>query len=260
MLYSVHCLVCNIDICFFLSLFLFFLFCQVSCPNFHFVSGFPPFGWIAFAFFGLLYGRILIHGRFKTTSKVIVFNITLSLVLALLFISTRLLSYGNLSTNCLATPDQLHHHRHPSSSSSSNQYLDSFKSFFYIAKYPPSPAFAFFTLSICYMLIAAFTAISITFQSFNSRFNPLLVYGTQPLFFYGFHLLFLQIMSPLVLNSRFAHPMPKGTGRPGVSTGLGLTWTFGVAYLLVMIVMYIACWQYSKFKIHRGRDSLWRFL
>lgn len=228
----------------------------MSCPNFHFASAFPPFGWIVFALFGLLYGRILIHGRFKTTSKVIVFNITLSLVLTLLFISTRLLSYGNLSTGCLATPDQLHH-RHLSSF---NQYLASFKSFFYVAKYPPSPAFAFFTLSICYMLIAIFTALSVNFKSFNSRYNPLLVYGTQPLFFYGMHLFLLQLLSPLVLNSPFAHPMPDGTGRPGVPTGLGLTWLFALAYLIVMIIMYFACWQYSKFKLQLGRDSLWRFL
>lgn len=173
---------------------------------------------------------------------------------ALLFASTRLLQYGNLTTHCLNTPDQHH------ANSSTNQYLASLKSFFYISKYPPSPAFAFFTLSGCYLLLSAFSALSLlpaAARALKSRYNPLLVYGNQPLFFYGLHLLFLNFASIFVLNSSLAKPMPDWAMR---GKGIGLGWTFLFIYLVTLAVMYVACWYYAKFKARSGRDSVWRFL
>jgi hypothetical protein len=227
----------------------------VSCPNRHIYSNFPPIPWLPFALFGLLYGRLLIRGHFTSSLAVTGFNATLSVIFALLFVSTRLLSYGNLSTNCLATPDQARQ-----TGPSPNQYLASIKSFFYVTKYPPSPSFAFFTLSCCYLLLSLFSASSHLPQTstiIRSRFNPLLVFGQQPLFFYGAHLLFLQIISAPILNSRWAHPLPAWS-RAGKGVGLG--WAFLIIYLLTLTVMYVCCWFYSRFKLRSGRESVWRFL
>jgi hypothetical protein len=212
-------------------------------------------GWLSFVLFGLLYGRILIHGRFKTTSKVIVFNVSLSLILALLFVSTRLFSFGNLTTHCLATPDQAHQ---LPTSSSQNQYLASFKSFFYIVKYPPSPAFAFFTLSACYMLIALFAALSSSLAFMSSPWNPLIVFGVQPLFFYATHISVLWTLSIPLLKSSLAHYKPGG--RPGRDRGIDLGWSFVALWAAILIIEYFACMQYAKFKLRRGRESIWRFL
>lgn len=168
--------------------------------------------------------------------------------------STRLLQYGNLVTHCLDTPDQRRQ------TPDSNQFLASLKSFFYVSKYPPSPAFAFFTLSGCFLLLAFFSAASLISRvekALKSRYNPLLVYGNQPLFFYGLHLLLLNLASGFVLNSSLAKPMPSWAMR---GKGIGLGWTFLVIYLLTLAVMYVACWYYAKFKARSGRDSVWRFL
>jgi hypothetical protein len=219
-------------------------------------------GWLPFALFGLLYGRVLIRGDFKSTSRVIVFNLSLSLILALLFISTRLFQYGNLTTHCLATPDQEHL---PSSSLfHKNQYLASFKSFFYIVKYPPSPAFAFFTLSACFMLIAFFSALcspsspSFIRRMITSKWNPLLVFGIQPLFFYATHISILWGLSIPLLKSSLARNKPGGS--PGRDRGIDLGWSFVGLLLTVLVIEYFACMFYNTFKIRRGRESIWRFL
>jgi hypothetical protein len=219
-------------------------------------------GWLPFALFGLLYGRILIHGHFKSTTAVSAYNASLSVIFALLFVSTRLLQYGNLTTHCLATPDQNSHHHHQKEND--NQYLASIKSFFYVSKYPPSPAFAFFTLSGCYLLLAIFSTLTqfsnhqTSSKFIKSRYNPLLVYGNQPLFFYGVHMLFLHFISIPILNSKLAHPLPPGQTMSG--KGVGLTWVFWTVYVVTLIVMYFACWYYSIFKLKSGRESVWRFL
>ncbi|UZJ53015.1 hypothetical protein CBS101457_002335 [Exobasidium rhododendri] len=231
-------------------------FRTVSCPNLHIFSGFPPMAWLPFALFGLLYGRILIHAKPKFALATTSYNALLSVVFALLFVSTRLLNYGNLTTHCLATPDQARQHEsHP------NQYLASVKSFFYVSKYPPSPAFAFFTLSGCFLFLAIFSA-STQLPSFisdrvRSRYNPLLVYGNQSLFFYGGHLIFLQLIKNPIINSRLAHPLPEWSkfGR-----GIGLGGAFLAIYCGVLLVMYAACYYYSNFKRSSGRESIWRFL
>ena len=215
-------------------------------------------GWLPFALFGLLYGRVVIHGDFKLSRHMISLTTALSAIFALLFVSTRLLSYGNLTTHCLATPDQAY--RRPGS----NQYLASFKAFFYVAKYPPSPAFAFFTLSVCYLLLTILTVLlnptlvtSRVSTAFKSRFNPLLVFGNQPLFFYGLHLALLQLATPLVLKSKYAKPLPDWSS---AGRGVGLGWPFAIIYIILLCVMYSLCWQYARFKMSRGRESVFRFL
>lgn len=198
---------------------------------------------------------MLLRGQARRSSSVIALNAALSVVFACLFVSTRIFGYGNLTNHCLATPDQARQ------AAGANQYYASLKSFFYVAKYPPSPAFAFLTLSVCYLLLAIFSTISLERCSVSrwvkSRFNPLLVFGNQPLFFYGVHLPFLQLLSIPVLASPLAKPMPDwaSTGK-----GVGLGWAFLVIYLATLVCMYFACWHYSRFKVRSGRESVWRFL
>jgi hypothetical protein len=99
----------------------------VQCVNIHVMSAFPPIGWLSFVLFGLLYGRVLVRARWARHT-VGVFNASLAVIFGGLFAATRLLQFGNLSTDCLRTPDQL------GLPAGANQYLASWRSFLYVTK------------------------------------------------------------------------------------------------------------------------------
>lgn len=109
-----------------------FDFWFLPMQNQYVMSGFPPLGWISFCIFGMLYARIVLHKRWKPRA-VIAGNLGVAVVLAALFVATRLLHFGNLSEGCLRMPEQLAHPER-------NQYLASIKSFFYITKVSPAAA------------------------------------------------------------------------------------------------------------------------
>lgn len=230
----------------------------VTCLDRGILSSFPPVGWVPFVFFGLVYGRTLL--RLSSPAQVSAFNAGLSISFALLFTSTRLFQYGNLSTNCLDTADQAHFlHK--------NQYLSSFKSFFYVVKYPPSPAFAFLTLSMNFLILYIFNLLSSTQRKVDallrSQNNPLLVFGNNPLFFYGAHGWYVNFTSRLYLHSGLPGSKPSippsGPGR-GAKPQIGLGWIFVSVYASVLIVMYFVCRAYGSWKRTKGRESVWRFL
>lgn len=243
-----------------------FLFYPTTCHGI--VSGFPPMAWLPFAIFGLLYGRLLL-ARTQTSQKrstssgkgvqEALHNITLeaslAIVFAMLFVATRIMHFGNLSENCLP------------SSSKKNPYLQSIKAFFYVVKYPPSPSFAFFTLSGNFALLVFFAIAtssvlspSILVNALRSDANPLLVFGRQSLFFYVVHLVIASISGPLLLKSPLAHTIKKGDWDGKTKEyGIGLGYTFFGFYALLLIVMYPLCRAYAKFKSRQSSDSIWRF-
>ena len=137
------------------------------------MSGFPPLGWISFCVFGMLYARVMLHKRW-TPRAVVAGNLGVAVLLAALFVATRLLHFGNLSEGCLRMPEQLAHPER-------NQYLASVKSFFYITKYPPSPAFFALTMAVNFALLALFSAIP---PSVATAIPGLMNYGGSALFFY----------------------------------------------------------------------------
>lgn len=225
--------------------------------------------WLPFAIFGLLYGRLMLaqtrssraaktQGKDKVRPQVIL-ETTLAIIFALLFVGTRLAQFGNLSTHCLRTPDQ--------QQEGTNSYLASLKSFFFIVKYPPSPSFAFMTLSANFLLLALFSLVSSSATSparlvnaLRAEANPLLVYGRQPLFFYVIHMQIILGLKIVVLNSSLAYDIPRSRwdGKTGMH-GIGLGPTFFLSYLVVLIIMYPLCSAYGRFKLRQPSDSIWRF-
>lgn len=245
------------------SAFFGFLFQQVACLDKGILSSFPPVGWLPFVLLGVVYGRTLL--RLSSPSKVSALNASLSILFALLFVSTRLLEYGNLSTNCLDTIDQdtRHHHNH----ASGNQYLASFRSFFYIVKYPPSPAFAFATMSGNFLLLYIFNVLSYSGRKVDSllrsRNNPLLVFGNNPLFFYGTHGWYITLLSKAYLHTNLPGSDPATPPSPpgwGIKPQIGLGGIFVTILASVLIVMFFACRAYGDWKKTKGRESVWRFL
>ncbi|PWN30991.1 hypothetical protein BDZ90DRAFT_229987 [Jaminaea rosea] len=229
-----------------------FLFQQVTCLDQGILSGFPPVGWLSFVIFGVAYGRWLLASRKRNISAQSI-NASLAVVFALLFVSTRLGQWGNTSTHCLSTPDQL------AQKAGSNPYLASWRSFAYIVKYPPDAAFAFATLAGNFILLALFdvalsTGPSLIKKSLQNPSNILLAYGVQPLFFYGAHFWVLMTVQAILLYSGLAKR--NAEGRPEV----GLGWVFLAGYATVLGVMWPLCVAFGRFKRRQGGDSVWKFL
>lgn len=141
--------------------------------NQYVMSGFPPLAWISFCLFGMLYARIMLRRRWSP-SVIIMGNLSIAILLSVLFVATRLLHFGNLSEACLHMPEHLSH-------PGKNQYLASVKSFFYVTKYPPSPSFFTLTMAINFGLLALFSAIPPTVAI---KIPGLMNFGGSALFFY----------------------------------------------------------------------------
>lgn len=217
-------------------------------------SGFPPLGWISFVLFGVAYGRILIalRGR-KLFAQMI--NPLLAVVLAVAFVSTRLLDWGNLSSHCLSTPDQRRF------GAPRNQYMASVRSFLYVVKYPPSPAFAFATLSCNFALLAVLDVVlthssSSAKAKLQSSRNPLLAYGAQPLFFYLAHLWILFFIRLVLEVSGALESLTDATG----AVRVGLSPLFFSSYVALLAIMYPVSLWYGRWKKRQEPISLWRFL
>ncbi|CAO1626515.1 unnamed protein product [Jaminaea pallidilutea] len=225
-----------------------FFFKQVACSGI--VSAFPPVGWLSFVFFGVAYGRVLMISRRRNVSAQLI-NSTLAVFFAVLFVSTRLFDWGNLSSGCLRTIDQTRPGANP------NQYLDSIRSFFYTTKYPPSPAFAFYTLSGNFVLLVLFDVILVSSsRAKRVLLNPsnlLMAYGLQPLFFYLVHFHLINIATMVLPHIT---RIPYVDGRAAV----GLTWPFPLTWVFVLAGSWVACAYYGMWKKSRGPDSVWRFL
>lgn len=104
-----------------------------SVQNGWIVSPFPPLAWLSFAILGILYARIVLSRPWSPLA-VTAGNTLAGVIFALLFVITRVANFGNLSKGCLHMPEQV-------ANPDQNQYLVSFRSFFYVIKYPPDPAY-----------------------------------------------------------------------------------------------------------------------
>ncbi|KAG6138276.1 hypothetical protein E4U38_000555 [Claviceps purpurea] len=211
-------------------------------------SGFPPMAWLSFAIFGILYGRI-ITARPWTRLATVLAHIAAASLFAILFLLTRMLQFGNLSTGCLQTPDQ---HAQPHGQ---NPYLASAASFFYIVKYPPDVAFLAFTMACNLLILAFFYAIP---PGVAIRLTMLLDFGTSALFFYVTHMVVLFTLGAAVV-ALFGHD----TGvpdimNPGNSRGVDNLLGYFAFWAGAMLLMWPLCRWYSRFKSGKGADSLWR--
>ncbi|KAL7784077.1 hypothetical protein V8C37DRAFT_396408 [Trichoderma ceciliae] len=216
----------------------------------HVMSNFPPMAWLSFAILGLLYGRIL-SARKWTKSALTIGHISIGISFSIIFVLTRLLRLGNLSEDCLHTPAQ--HYQ----TAKENPYLASPASFFYIVKYPPDVAFWAFTMAGNLFLLAAFSSIPIHIAK---RFSPLLNFGTSSLFFYVVHMLIVICPLGTLLKSTFGkeagHADPTN---PGSTIGITNLAAYFAMWFTLLLIMWPACYHYSRFKGTRHADSLWRF-
>ncbi|KAL8645323.1 MAG: hypothetical protein Q9226_007357, partial [Calogaya cf. arnoldii] len=213
------------------------------------ISPFPPLAWLSPAILGLLYGRIVLARTWKAYT-INASNALFGVFLMVIFVLTRLLHFGNLSEDCLRMPEQL-------ASPGRNQYLASFRSFFYIIKYPPSFAYMAFTMSMNFLLLAFFGALP---EKVARRLPALLTFGQSALFFYIAHLLLYFGMSSLV-KTWFGHELDHidpMTGKPAVGTE-GKPAVMWVTLLVGLLILWPLCRWYGRFKSTKGVNSVWRF-
>ncbi|KAM7216134.1 hypothetical protein V8F06_008509 [Rhypophila decipiens] len=213
------------------------------------MSGFPPLAWISFAILGLLYGRIIL-ARSWSARAITAGNILAAVVFTLIFVATRLFHVGNLSEGCLRMPEHGH---------GGNQYLASPASFFYLVKYPPDVAFWAYTMAVNFLCLAFFSNIP---ADVAARYGKILVvYGTSALFFYMVHIPLLGLISETVFVPWLGHDMDfDDVMSPGKkAVGVDNLWAFFANWLIVLVLLYPACWWYGGFKKTRSVDSIWRF-
>lgn len=254
----------------------------------HIISVFPPMGWVSFAIAGMLYARLVLHPA-ATTTRVRCGTLAVSLVLAVLFVLTRLLHFGNLTEDCLFTPDQgtaVGSTHHPAGR---NQYLASPQAFFYLAKYPPDVAFFAYTLSVNLLFLTLLDLIPRKYMSapttttaqdsnpntshdtaslaqrissgvLRALLTVLLTFGNSALFFYVVHQFIVFGLGSL-LTRLFGREIPgeKNPFSGLVLMGIQSAWAFWGLWLLVMVIMFPLCRWYARFKATKGVDSVWRF-
>lgn len=216
----------------------------------HVLSVYPPLAWISFAILGLLYGRIVL-ARTWTRTALTLGNASAGLAFLIVFALTRLLHLGNLSEDCLWMPE------HENQPNSINQYLASPRSFFYLTVYPPDVAFWAYGVGLNLLLLSFMDILPIMVAS--TVLQPLVEFGTSPLFFYVVHLPLLGL-SRLFWLKIYGHE----TGRKSPLTGdddrgVEKIWVFWLNWALVLVILYPLCRWYAVFKGTRGPDSVWRF-
>jgi len=111
--------------------------------------------------------------------------------------------------------------------------------FFALCKYPPGLTYLLWTIGWILMFLYLF-------QIFGPKIEKTIVgevlqiYGRTSLFFYVFHLCFLDLI---------ALPFPQGASKP---QWIPLLW------IVVMIFIYPFCKKYNEFKSGKDANSLWR--
>lgn len=212
------------------------------------ISAFPPLAWLSFAIFGILYGRLVIGSPRST--HVLVRHIGLGLVFTIVFVLTRLLHFGNLSENCLQTPENKAHPKR-------NQYLVSPAAFFYLIKYPPDVAFWAYTLAANMFLLGALRKIPINFA--KRWLTIVLDFGTTALFFYLVHFP-VMFLTGWVMCTLFGKETENdGTVQMPISAKkLDNVFGFFGTWMLCLVILWPLCRWYGNFKFSKPADSLWR--
>lgn len=212
------------------------------------MSGFPPLAWLSFAILGLLYGRA-VTARTWRAGPINASNAAMGVVFFALFAATRLLHIGNLSEDCLRMPAEQH---------GDNQYLASFRAFFYITKYPPSVSYLCFTMSLIHFFLALFGALPPAIFKVLPL-SILMTFGTSALFFYVAHLV-LYMVPAILIVPRLGHDLgwtDPMTGGPAV--GFGNSWQYWLLWVTGLVILVPLCGWYGRFKSSKGPNSIWRF-
>jgi uncharacterized membrane protein len=174
---------------------------------------YPVLPWLGVATFGMVFGYWLVDDPRRAFKRALGFGATFVLA----FLVLRYLDgFGNIRPR------------------EGNTWVD----FLNVVKYPPSITFNLLTMGVNLILMGLFARASEGLQQF---FQPLVVFGRVPLFFYLTHL-FLYAGLGLWLT-------PNGTGIPNMYA----------YWLLGLVILYPLCLWYGQLKHRQPANSILRF-
>jgi len=199
------------------------------------MSAYSPLNWLPFGLLGIIYGRFLTR-RARTPALLYAINLFIFVILATLFVLTRVLQFGNLSSHLLPHPA---HPRHPH-----NPYYESWQAFLYTVKFPPDVAYSSLSLAC---VAALFTAIAAVPTVWKERL-PILHFGRAPIFFYCANLLVFRFVANFALTFF------------GLPTRLEFLPAL-CCYFGTLVIVWFLCKGFLAFKDNTSSpDSFWRFL
>ncbi|CAB5090404.1 Membrane protein, putative [Olavius algarvensis associated proteobacterium Delta 3] len=167
---------------------------------------YPLLPWLAYMALGWSIGNLIITNRIKRPFR---FYVAAGLGFLVIFLIFRGLNgYGNMVLY---------------------RYGTSLVQWLHVSKYPPSLTFSALELGLMFLLLAGLTRFYENRQA--SAWNPVIVFGQTPLFFYILHVHLLAATAKLT----------------GLYKSAGLMET-ALATFIVLIVLYPLCIQYRKFK------------
>jgi len=174
---------------------------------------YPLLPWLGVTLFGLAFGGWLIQARQRALRQALWIGVGALLVFVLLRLGN---GFGNIRS----------------------RIAGGWTAFFNLVKYPPSLTFILLTIGIELILLWLFYFIA---ESDRNSWEPLLVFGRTPLFFYTIHLFLYAGIGRLCT--------PRGTSL----SIMVLYWLLGLALL------YPACLGFGVWKRRQSSRSLIRF-
>jgi uncharacterized membrane protein len=173
---------------------------------------YPILPWLELVTFGMVFGHWLVDNAGRAFERALKLGVTF--ILAFLVLRT-LDGFGNIRP----------------------QEGDIWIDFLNLVKYPPSITFNLLTMGVNLIFVGLFAQASGKLQGY---FQPLVVFGRVPLFFYLTH---------LFLYVGIGRLLPGATGIPGM-----------VPYwLLVLLILYPLCLWYGQLKHRQPANSILRF-
>ena len=167
---------------------------------------YPMLPWLAYMVLGWSLGTMHVENRITRPVRFYVFA---GLVFLMLFVLIRGINgYGNMTLY---------------------RYGTSLVQWLHVSKYPPSLTFSLLELGLMFLLLAGLTRFYE--HRIPSSWNPFIVFGQTPLFFYILHVHLLTLTARLT----------------GLYKSGGLIET-GLATVLVMAVLYPLCIQFRRLK------------
>jgi len=178
---------------------------------------YPLLPWLAYMVLGWSIGNMLMTNRIRRPVRF--YSIAGFISIIMFLILRGLNGYGNMVLY---------------------RYGSSLVQWLHVSKYPPSLTFSLLELGLMFLLLAVLT------RFYENRkalpWNPMIVFGQTPLFFYILHM----------------HLLAAAAKLTGLYKSAGLLET-GLATVTVLIVLYPLCIQFLSFK-RAHPDSLLRYI
>ncbi|KAI8578776.1 hypothetical protein K450DRAFT_245466 [Umbelopsis ramanniana AG] len=214
-----------------------------------FISLYPAVNWLGLTLYGVGFGLLMIRDK-RDNRQNAKFNTLFALGWFIFFLIIRFIGgFGNINPFLVGESGV--------ATAAGNPFLTNWITFFNTIKYPPDLAYTALFLTVNHLLLTAFFLVPTgpdanKYVSAIITNGPLLDFGRSALFFYVLHF-YLYFGSAGLIGMLFPDlKSPKGT--------LAMNgWQFFITWSIGLIILWVLCKRYARFKASRGPDSIFRF-